>query len=252
MFFWGYIEDVRREVVTDFNISAAPIRTTTTTSVGASSMDTYTYTSGGRISSETEHTTIWTFDIGDTSFKLISDTMHLKNGDFVVVESYSRDGVYYLAYCILNATKKYSEPSWFPGYLDKRNLPQKPRMIISNIFLILSILVSIFGLIFGLIIGLKEGRILYDLIGYVIGYGIIFCVPSYFFGRRAYNEIKDANYQYKRKLSDITKLNNWVEYRNAEYKEHENEISSAVKGFLKDKFQSEPSWFSDYTEQIED
>ncbi|MDA3085889.1 hypothetical protein OFO27_05010 [Campylobacter sp. CS_ED1] len=240
MFFWGYIEDVRREVVTDFNISSTPISTTV--------IDTDIYTSGGRISSETEHTTIWTFDIGDTSFKLISDTMHLKNGDFVVVESYSRDGVYYLAYCILNATKKYSEPSWFPGgYLNKRkNLPQKPRMIISHIFLILSILLFIFVLITGLIIGLKEGRILDTLI--IFG---IFGVLSYFVGRRRYNEIKDANYQYKRKLSDITKQNNWIEYRNAEYKKYENEISLAVKGFLKDKFQSEPSWFSDYTEQIE-
>ena len=234
MFFWGYIEDVKREIVTDFNISAEPIRTTTTTSVGASSMDAYTYTSGGEISSKTEHTTIWTFDIGDTSFKLISDTMHLKNGDFVVVESYSRDGVYYLAYCILNATKKYSEPSWFPGYLDKRKLPQKPRMTISNIALILSILVFIFGLIIGLIIGLEKGEILSTL----IAYGIIFGVPSYFLlGRRAYNEIKDANYQYKRKLSDITKQNNWIEYRNAEYKKYENEIFSVLEneGFLPKK-----------------
>lgn len=245
MFFWGYIEDVKREVVTDFHISATPIRTTTTTSVGASSMDAYTYTSGGGISSETEHTTIWTFDIGDTSFKLISDTMHLKNGDFVVVESYSRDGVYYLAYCILNATKKYSEPSWFPGgYLNKRNLPQKPRMIISKIFLILCILVFILG-----IVGLGSG-ISYGRFGDIF-FGIILCVGSYFVGRRRYDKIKDASDWYKSELSDITELNNWVEYRNAEYKKYENEISSAVRGFLKDKFQSEPSWFSDYTEQIE-
>lgn len=225
MFFWGYIEDVKREIVTDFDISATPISTTTTTSVGASSMDTYTHTSGGRISSKTEHATIWTFDIGDTSFKLISDTMSLKNGDFVVVESYSRDGAYYLAYCILNATKKYSEPSWFPGgYLNKRNLPQKPRMIISNIALIL----SIFGLIIGLLALIYGGN---------GGFSIILCVISYFVGRRAYNEIKDANYRYKRKLSDTTKLNNWVEYRNAEYKKYENEIFSALEneGFLPKK-----------------
>lgn len=230
MFFWGYIEDVKREVVTDFHISAEPIRTTTTTSVGDSYIGTRTYTSGGRISSETEHTTIWTFDIGDTSFKLISDTMHLKNGDFVVVESYYRDGVYYLPYCILNATKKYSEPSWFPGYLDKRNLPQKPRMIISTILLILCILVSIFGLIIGLLI-LKE-----SIIGALSTFGLFF-IPSYFVGRRPYDAIKDASYQYKRKLSDTIKLNNWVEYRNAEYKEYENEIFSVLEneGFLPKK-----------------
>ena len=235
MFFWGYIEDVKREVVTDFNISSTPISTTMTTRVGASSINTDTYTSGGRISSETEHTTIWTFDIGDTSFKLISDTMSLKNGDFVVVESYSRDGAYYLAYCILNATKKYSEPSWFPGgYLNKRNLPQKPRMIIANItlILILSTLVFIIGLA-----GLRSG--IPNKFEFFIAI-IILCVPFYFVGRRPYNEIKDANYQYKRKLSDITKQNNWIEYRNAEYKKYENEIMSALKkeGFLEDKFQT--------------
>lgn len=225
MFFWGYIEDVKREVVTDFHISATPIRTTTTTSVGASSMDAYTYTSGGGISSKTEHTTIWTFDIGDTSFKLISDTMHLKNGDFVVVESYSRDGVYYLAYCILNATKKYSEPSWFPGgYLNKRNLPQKPRMIISHIVLILLFIFLLIGGIYNGVAGLFASI-------------IIMCIPSCFFGRKAYNEIKDASDRYKRELSNITKQNNWIEYRNAEYKKYENEIFSALEneGFLPKK-----------------
>ena len=237
MFFWGYIEDVKREIVTDFNISATPISTTTTTSVEDSYIGTRTYTSGGRISSETKHTTIWTFDIGDTSFKLISDTMSLKNGDFVVVESYFRDGAYYLDYCILNATKEYSEPSWFPGYLDKRNLPQKPRMIISKIFLILSILVFIFGLLVLMASKWKDSGLIF--------FGIILCATSYFVGRRSYDKIKDASYRYKRRLSDITKQNNWIEYRNAEYKEHENEIMSALKkeGFLEDKFQ---------TKQIED
>ncbi|MDA3056365.1 MULTISPECIES: hypothetical protein [unclassified Campylobacter] len=241
MFFWGYIEDVKREVVTDFNISAEPIRTTTTTSVGASSMDAYTHTSGGRISSKTKHATIWTFDIGDTSFKLISDTMSLKNGDFVVVESYSRDGAYYLAYCILNATKKYSEPSWFPGgYLNKRNLPQKPRMIADiGMLCIFVFILFISGLALILIMGEKEeGVKAEEVLSGLIAFGIIFWVPSYFLlGRRAYNAIKDANYQYKRKLSDITKLNNWVEYRNAEYKKYENEIFSALEneGFLPKK-----------------
>lgn len=233
MFFWGYIEDVKREIVTDFNISATPISTRMTTSVGASSMDAYTYTSGGRISSETEHTTFWTFDIGDTSFKLISDTMSLKNGDFVVVESYSRDGAYYLAYCILNATKKYSEPSWFPGgYLNKRNLPQKPRMKIEDIVL-LCILVFIILFALGFVLMTEKEEVLSAL----ITCGIIFCVPCYFLGRRPYNEIKDARYQYKRKLSDITKQNNWIEYRNAEYKKYENEIFSVLEneGFLPKK-----------------
>lgn len=232
MFFWGYIEDVKREVVTDFNISSTPISTTTTTSVGDSYTGTRTYTSGGRISSNTKHTTIWTFDIGDTSFKLISETMNLKNGDFVVIESYSRDGVYYLPDRILNATKKYSEPSWFPGYLDKRNLPQKPRMTISNIFLILCILGFIFGLLVLMASKWKDSVLIF--------FGIILCATSYFVGRRSYDKIKGASYRYKRELSNITKRNNQIEYRNAEYKKYENEIISALKkeGFLEDKFQT--------------
>lgn len=244
MFFWGYIEDVRKDIVTDFQVNRTPIEVNTKVSGGGpqfglgyghflaltgSGVKAETSVSGGEVKVNSTRETIWTFDIGDTSFKLISDTMHLKNGDFVVVESYSRDGVYYLAYCILNATKKYSEPSWFPGgYLNKRNLPQKPRMIISHIVLILWSFIAVSFLLIGGIYGGVSG---------IFGFGIIMCVPSYFFGRRAYNEIKDANYQYKRKLSDITEQNNWIEYRNAEYKKYENEIFSVLEneGFLPKK-----------------
>ncbi|MDA3080130.1 MULTISPECIES: hypothetical protein [unclassified Campylobacter] len=192
MFFWGYIEDVKREILTDFHISAEPISTTMPTSVGASYIDTRTYTSGGWVSSKTKHTTFWTFDIGDTSFKLISDRLSLKNGDFVVVESYSRDGAYYLAYCILNATKKYSEPSWFPGYLDKRNLPEQPSKI--GFLMTISIILPIFS-----ILVLMSGNIFP---------GIIAGVASFFVSPKWYYESKAASYRYKSELLDITELNN--------------------------------------------
>lgn len=218
MFFWGYIEDVKREVVTDFHISAEPIRTTTTTSVGASSMDAYTYTSGGGISSKTKHTTIWTFDIGDTSFKLISDTMHLKNGDFVVVESYSRDGVYYMVDCLDNATKKYSEPSWFPNYLDKNSIPQKP-----NIIAIAKFAGILFAIITIVLFAIKPFFIL----------GIATALISY----KIFDKFLSYKNDYNRLINNTIEQNNWIERHNAEYKEYENKIFSALEneGFLPKK-----------------
>ncbi|MDA3057622.1 hypothetical protein OFN97_00615 [Campylobacter sp. VBCF_05 NA6] len=233
MFFWGYIEDVKREIVTDFQVSRTPIEVNTKVSGGGpqfglgyghflaltgSGVKAETSVSGGEVKVNSTRETIWTFDIGDTSFKLISDTMHLKNGDFVVVESYFRDGVYYIADCLDNATKKYSEPSWFPNYLEKKSIPQKP-----NILLIILLIISIISLLTTMLLFIS-GNIFYGIIGAVV-FGVLFSIRSY------------KSDDYKIKLQDAIEQNNWIERHNAEYREYEGKICNALQneGFLPKK-----------------
>ena len=219
MFFWGYIEDAKREIVSDFNISVTPINTATTTKIGTSAfgnayVDTDTYTTGGTVSSKTEQKTIWTFDIGDTSFKLLSETMHLKNGDFVVIETYFRDGVYYIPNCIYNATKNYAEPNNFPCYLEKISEPAKP----NNLKFKLAIGLFIFGFLIPKI---------------SLGISFLSIVGGYY----AYKSHKADEKNYKEIVNRINQKNEYIRYHNAEYKEHEAEIASTLLN-LKSKLQT--------------
>ena len=233
MFFWGYIEDVRKDIVTDFQVNRTPIEVNTKVSGGGpqfglgyghflaltgSGVKAETSVSGGEVKVNSTRETIWTFDIGDTSFKLISDTMHLKNGDFVVVESYFRDGVYYIADCLHNATKNYSEPSWFPNYLDKNSIPQKP-----SIIAIAKFAGILFAIITIVLFAIKPFFIL----------GIATALISY----KIFDKFLSYKNDYNRLINNTIEQNNWIERHNAEYKEYENKIFSALEneGFLPKK-----------------
>ena len=232
MFFWGYIEDVKREIVTDFQVNRTPIEVNTKVSGGGpqfglgyghflalsgSGVKAETSVSGGEVKVNSTRETIWTFDIGDTSFKLISDTMHLKNGDFVVVESYFRDGVYYMADCLHNATKKYSEPDWFPSYLENKAIPKKPNEIAITKFLSIGFLVIAIAL----------------FAATYIFWGIVAAAVAYMF----FANFSSGKNAYNRLLTNVIEQNKWIERHNAEYKECENEIFSALEneGFLPKK-----------------